>query len=94
MNLLTDLLDWLSTKDNKYRTLTPHSVVVEDFLTQRGETKIYFPINSISNLKENVVAILILMGDPNLKTKKDLEEIDSIAFEMFDFLSNKCVLNE
>jgi hypothetical protein len=51
-----------------------------------------YPCKSLKDVKENAVAILTLMGDPNLKTKKDLEEIDEIAQEIYNYCTEETKL--
>ena len=86
MNILLDLLRWYQSKGDIYREQTLLVDAVDDFLKQRSEAKIDFRCNSISDVKENIVSILGMIGNPNLKTRKDLLEIDNAAMEIYEYL--------
>jgi hypothetical protein len=94
MNILVELLDWFTTRSKRYQVITPHVNVASDFLNDTRKEKITFPVTNLSDLTDNVVDILILTGGPTLDAKKDLEEIYSIAFEIYNYLSNKDISNE
>lgn len=53
------------------------------------KSKIVLKVKSMSDLKENIVAILTLMGDPNLTTKEDVQEIDNAAMEIYEYLTEQ-----
>lgn len=43
------------------------------------------PCKSAKDVRENAVAIMTLMGNPNLTRKSDLMEIDEAAREIYDY---------
>lgn len=86
MNILLELLMWHQGKGDEYRERTLLVDMVDDFLKQRSKSKINFECNSLSDVKENVVSILGLIGNPNLKTREELSEIDNAAMEIYEYL--------
>jgi hypothetical protein len=87
MNILREILAWYSIdKGEQYRNERELTDCVDDFLKQRCAEKVVLKCNSLDDVKENIVAILGMIGNPNLKTREDLLEIDSIAMEIYDYL--------
>jgi hypothetical protein len=87
MNILLELLTWYQGKGDHYREVTLLEDSVNEFLLQRAKKKIVSPCHSLDEVKQNVVGILGLMGNPYCTTKNDLMEIDEIAMEIYEFLS-------
>jgi hypothetical protein len=81
-------LVWYQGKGDYYRQVTLLEDAVNDFLSQRAKKKIEVVCNSLTDVKENVVSILGLIGNPNLKTKEDVAEIDNAAMEIYDYLNS------
>lgn len=88
INILLELLVWYQGKGDYYRQVTLLEDAVNDFLSQRAKKKIEVVCNSLTDVKENVVSILGLIGNPNLKTKEDVAEIDNAAMEIYDYLNS------
>ncbi len=76
-------------------------LMVEDVAIRKGEMdamlqeyallknldniKPIIPCNSITDVRQNAVAILGLIGNPNLHRREDLKEIDDIAKEIYEY---------
>ena len=86
MNILQELLAWYQGKGDEYRERTLLTDCVDDFLKQWVKRKIVYPCHNKKEVTENIVAIIGMMGNPNLKTKEDLAEIENIAAEIYDYL--------
>jgi len=56
---------------------------------QKMIDKCVFPIHDDEELVQNVVGIISMIHNPNLKTREDLKEIGTIASEMYTYLKNK-----
>jgi hypothetical protein len=85
MNTLQELLAWYQGKGDQYREQTLLVDCVDDFLKQWVKKRIVLPCHNKKDVKENIVAIIGMMGNPNLKTKKDLVEIETIAAEIYGY---------